>query len=86
MTIIGITNLPSTLPVHASQMYSKNIQNLLALMIDKDGNFTIDMNDDIVNQTIITQNGQVLHQGTQARLQPAPRRRARRQADSQCRR
>lgn len=71
VTIIGITNLPSTLPVHASQMYSKNIQNLLALMIANDGAFTIDMNDDILNQTIITQDGQVLHKGTQERLNPA---------------
>jgi hypothetical protein len=53
-------------------MYSKNIQNLLALMIGKDGTFNIDMNDDILNQTIITQDGQILHQGTQARLNPAP--------------
>jgi NAD(P) transhydrogenase subunit alpha len=72
VTIIGITNLPSTLPVHASQMYSKNVQNLLALMIANDGTFTIDMNDDILNQTIITRDGQILHQGTQARLNPAP--------------
>jgi NAD(P) transhydrogenase subunit alpha len=72
VTIIGITNLPSTLPVHASQMYSKNIQNLLALMIDKNGAYTIDMNDDIVNQTIITHDGEILHQGTLARLNPAP--------------
>jgi NAD(P) transhydrogenase subunit alpha len=72
VTIIGITNLPSTIPVHASQMYSKNMQNLLALMIGKDGSFTIDMNDDIVSQTIITHDGELLHQGTQARLNPAP--------------
>jgi NAD(P) transhydrogenase subunit alpha len=72
VTLIGITNLPSTLPVHASQMYSKNIQNLLALMIANDGTFTIDMNDDIVNQTIITRDGNILHQGTLARLNPAP--------------
>jgi NAD(P) transhydrogenase subunit alpha len=72
VTIIGITNLPSTIPVHASQMYSKNIQNLLGLMIAGDGTFTIDMNDDIVAQTIISHNGELLHQGTQARLNPAP--------------
>lgn len=72
VTLIGITNLPSTLPVHASQMYSKNIQNLLALMIANDGTYTIDMNDDILNQTIITQDGNILHQGTLARLNPAP--------------
>lgn len=72
VTVIGLTNLPSSLPVHASQMYSKNVQNLLALMIANDGTFTIDMNDDIVNQTIITHDGEILHQGTLARLNPAP--------------
>lgn len=71
VTIIGLLNLPSTIPVHASQMYAKNIQNLLALLIDKDGSLSFDMNDEIVRGTIITQNGEVLHEGTKARLQPS---------------
>jgi NAD(P) transhydrogenase subunit alpha len=71
VTIIGIINMPSTIPVHASQMYSKNIQNLLALLIDKEGNLTLDMNDEIVRGTVITKDGEILHEGTKARMQPA---------------
>jgi H+-translocating NAD(P) transhydrogenase subunit alpha len=72
VTIIGMLNLPSTIPVHASQMYSKNIQNLLALMIDANGVFSINLDDDIVRGTIITHDGALLHEGTKARMQPAP--------------
>ena len=71
VTIIGLLNLPSTIPVHASQMYSKNIQNLLALLIDKEGRFILNMEDDIVRGTVITSGGEVVHEGTKARMQPA---------------
>jgi NAD(P) transhydrogenase subunit alpha len=71
VTIIGLLNMPSTIPIHASQMYSKNIQNLLALLIGKDGRLTLDMNDEIVRGTVITKDGEILHEGTKARLQPA---------------
>jgi NAD(P) transhydrogenase subunit alpha len=71
VTIIGTTNLPSLVPVHASQMYSKNVQNLVALMIAKDGSFVLNMDDDIIRQSVITANGQLLHEGTKARMQPA---------------
>lgn len=69
VTIVGLLNLPSTLPFHASQMYSKNMQNLLALMIGKDGSFTVNFEDDIVKGTCITLNGEVVHEATKARLQ-----------------
>ena len=62
VTIIGTLNLPSTIPVHASQMYSKNVQNLLALMIDSNGNFNLNLEDDIVAGTIISHEGQLLHE------------------------
>jgi len=71
VTIIGLLNIPSTIPVHASQMYSKNIQNLLALLIDKEGRLTLDMSDEIVRGTVITRDGELLHEGTKARMQPA---------------
>jgi NAD(P) transhydrogenase subunit alpha len=70
VTIVGTLNLPATLPYHASQMYSKNMQNLLALLI-KDGQLNLDFEDEIIKGTIITLNGDVLHEGTKARLQPA---------------
>ena len=72
VTLVGTLNLPSTLSVHASQMYSKNLQNLLALMIDKDGNYHVDMEDDIIAKTVITMDGEVIHEGTNQRLNPAP--------------
>jgi hypothetical protein len=65
-------NLPSTIPVHASQMYSKNIQNFLALMIDANGVYSINLDDDIVRGTIITHEGTLLHEGAKARMQPTP--------------
>jgi NAD(P) transhydrogenase subunit alpha len=61
VTIIGHTNLPGTAPYHASQMYSKNIVNLLNLMIDKDGNFNVNLEDEVVAGTLLTQDGQIKH-------------------------
>jgi len=68
VTVVGQLNLPSTMPVHASQMYAKNIQNLLALMINKEGALVLNLDDDIVAGTVITHSGQVLHEGTRARM------------------
>lgn len=65
--VMGQLNLPSTMPVHASQMYAKNIQNLLELLI-KDGQFTPDYDDEIVKGTVITRGGDVVHEMTKQRL------------------
>lgn len=72
VTIIGATNLPSTVPVHGSQMYSKNVQNLLALLIDKDGQLNLDMDDEIIAGTVITHDGEVIHEGAKQRMNPDP--------------
>jgi len=62
--IDGTTNLPSTMPYHASQMYSRNIASLLALMITKEGKLNLDMNDDVIKGTVITKDGEVVHEQT----------------------
>jgi proton-translocating NAD(P)+ transhydrogenase subunit alpha len=67
VTIIGLLNLPSLVPVHASQMYAKNVQNLLALMVSK-GQFAPDYADEIVAGTCITRDGEIVHAGTRERL------------------
>jgi NAD(P) transhydrogenase subunit alpha len=67
VTIIGQLNLPSTMPVHASQMYAKNVQNLLDLLI-KNGKFDPDYEDEIVKGTVITRQGDVVHEMTRQRL------------------
>jgi H+-translocating NAD(P) transhydrogenase subunit alpha len=65
--IMGQLNLPSTMPVHASQMYAKNIQNLLDLLIKK-GRFDPDYEDEIVKGTVITRGGAVIHEMTKQRV------------------
>src|SRR5213083_2308752 len=62
--IDGTTNLPSTMPYHASQMYSRNVASLLALMITKEGKLNLDMNDDVVKGTVITKDGEIVHEQT----------------------
>ena len=51
------TNLPATVPVHASQLYSRNVTAFLNLLI-KDGELNIDMNDDVVGPSCVTHAGQ----------------------------
>ncbi|MBI2774290.1 MAG: Re/Si-specific NAD(P)(+) transhydrogenase subunit alpha [Chloroflexi bacterium] len=70
VTIIGTTNLPSTMPYHASQMYSRNIASLLALFV-KEGTASLDMSDEVIKGTVITQDGQVVHDATKKLLAPA---------------
>jgi proton-translocating NAD(P)+ transhydrogenase subunit alpha len=57
--IFGPTNLPAQAPFHASQMYSKNIQNFLLHLV-KDGEVVIDPEDEIAGGTIVTRDGQVV--------------------------
>jgi NAD(P) transhydrogenase subunit alpha len=63
--ILGPLNLPSTMPIHASQMYSKNISNLLALLI-KDGQLVLNFDDEIVKGTCITHEGNIVNPAAQA--------------------
>jgi H+-translocating NAD(P) transhydrogenase subunit alpha len=60
VTILGPTNLPSTVPYHASQMYAKNITTFLLHLV-KDGAVTVDPNDEITRDTLIAQGGEVVN-------------------------
>lgn len=60
VTIIGPTNLAATVPVHASQLYSRNITAFLSPII-KDGQLQIDMNDDVLGPSCVTHDGQVMN-------------------------
>jgi NAD(P) transhydrogenase subunit alpha len=59
--IIGLINLPSTVPVHASQMYANNIKNFLSLLL-KDGKINIDVSDEIISSTLVTKDGEIVNQ------------------------
>jgi len=71
VTIIAPTNLPATIPVHASQLYSRNVTSFLSLLI-KDGQLQIDMKDDVVGPSCVTHNGEVVNQRVAAALQAQP--------------
>jgi NAD(P) transhydrogenase subunit alpha len=53
VTIVGLTNLPSTMPTHASQLLSRNIAALVALLV-RDGAFAPDWDDEIVTGSCVT--------------------------------
>ena len=61
VTILGPTNLPSTVPYHASQMYAKNITTFLNHLV-KDGSVRIDQADEITRETLVTHEGAVVNQ------------------------
>jgi NAD(P) transhydrogenase subunit alpha len=61
VTIVGPENVPSTIPFHASQMYGKNLENLLKLLHNKEGKLAIDYSDQIVIDTLIAHEGEVVH-------------------------
>jgi NAD(P) transhydrogenase subunit alpha len=67
VTIVGTTNLPSTMPYHASQLYSRNAFALLGVLV-KDGAMNLDFNDEIVKGTTLTKDGEILHEPTRAAL------------------
>jgi proton-translocating NAD(P)+ transhydrogenase subunit alpha len=62
VTIIGPENIPSSLPYHASQMFAKNITTFLLNMFDKEGKFSIDLEDEIVKGSLITHDGKVVNE------------------------
>ena len=58
VSILGPMNLPASVPFHASQMYSKNLTSLLQLMV-KDGKLELDMEDEVIRDTIVTHEGEI---------------------------
>jgi NAD(P) transhydrogenase subunit alpha len=67
VTIVGLLNLPSTLPYDASRLYARNVQALLDYLT-RDGALALDPNDEIVAGTTITRDGTVVHEPTRAAL------------------
>lgn len=60
VTIIGDSNLASTLPMDASKMYGKNVINFLKLIINEDGELNLNFEDDIVQNTCVTHDKNVV--------------------------
>jgi NAD(P) transhydrogenase subunit alpha len=61
VTIIGLFNLASAVPYHASQMYAKNVTTFLLHLV-KDGKLRTDMQDEIIRDTLVTAGGEIVNE------------------------
>ncbi len=66
--VFGPLNVPSTLPVHASEMYSKNLLNFLSPMIE-DGEFNPDWDDEVIAGSTLTRDGEIKHAATREQVE-----------------
>ncbi len=71
VTILGPTNLAADVPYHASQMYAKNILTFL-LNMTKDGQPQIDLGDEVIRETLVTRDGQLVNERMRSLLDLEP--------------
>jgi NAD(P) transhydrogenase subunit alpha len=64
--VLGPVNVPSTMAEHASQLYARNIQSLLGLMINDEGELSLDFDDEVIAGACITRGGEIVHEGAKA--------------------
>ena len=72
VTILGPLNIPSTMPFHASQMYSRTVTNFLGHLV-KEGKPVLDLSDELTRGPLVTHQGEILHEAVKAALSPAAR-------------
>ena len=68
--IYGPLNVPAMLPVHASEMYAKNLYNFLSLIV-RDGELNPDWDDEIVTASVLTHAGEIRHEPTRKLVEAA---------------
>ena len=69
--IMAPLNVPSTMAEHASQLYARNIQELLGLMIDDEGKLSLDFDDEVIAGACITRDGEIVHEAAKAAAEAA---------------
>ncbi len=68
VSIVGTINLASRMPVHASEMYARNLFNFLSPII-KDGELALDWSDEVIAASVFTHEGLVRHEGVRKALE-----------------
>jgi len=66
--IVGVPNLPATVPLHASELFAKNILNLVRLFVDKEGKMSTEFTDEVLAGCLLTHGGEIRHEPTVALL------------------
>ena len=72
VTILGPSNLATTIPFHASQMYAKNLVTFIKEITDKEGALAIDLENEVHAGTLLTRDGAVVHKTILELLGEAP--------------
>lgn len=67
VVVIGPMNLPSTMPLHASEMYARTVTSFLAYLL-RDGKLHLDFEDELTRGPLVTHQGEVVHEVVRARL------------------
>lgn len=70
ISIVGPVNLPSQLPVHASEMYARNLYNFLSPFVEE-GEYSPDFEDEIIAGSCVTHGGEIQHEGTRKLVEEA---------------
>ncbi len=70
VSVIGTVNLPATTPIHASEMYARNLYNFLELSL-ADGVLTLDWDDELIARTCLTHAGEIRHEPTKQLIEGA---------------
>ena len=68
VSIVGTLNLASRMPVHASEMYSRNLYNFISPFI-KDGELRLDWSDEIIAGSVFTRDGTISNAGVKKALE-----------------
>jgi proton-translocating NAD(P)+ transhydrogenase subunit alpha len=61
--ILAPLNVPSTMAEHASQLYARNVEALLGLMVSDEGQLELDFDDEVIAGACITRGGDIVHEG-----------------------
>ncbi len=61
VTIMGPVDLPATVPTHASQMYGKNVSEFILNLV-QDGELIVDLDDEIIKESMVTHGGEVVNE------------------------
>lgn len=70
--IIGPVNLASDMATHSSQLYAKNVENLIGLLADEEGNLALNFEDEVVAGVCVTHNGEVTNERVRSLIDVTP--------------
>jgi H+-translocating NAD(P) transhydrogenase subunit alpha len=64
-------NLPASMPEHSSQLFARNVQSLLELLIGEDGKLNLDFDDEIISGACVVRDGEIVNAGAKATVEAA---------------